>query len=524
MKDYKKWLIFIFITSLTTISLSAQKQTVFLESFEFQGQTYSLYANFSPPRAGLSLKGKTGRNLSADLAGESILLGTRIGKENFYVFWIYYREEALYLAFYDHQLDRSRVLPLTGFRFFAMPEIVEENGGLRALVFLGNQTGNDDVYYYDLEAEVLTPLTRTPFSEKNFSLQQTDSQIEIETRSLWAKYRYRFDPRLRQNALLEEIPFLCRQKMESAALTPEYCNTYIGFGDSITWGQIEGVQRLDLCYLTKMGEMLAEPYGLSWPINLGVPGEQTYDGAERVNQDLDQNPAFYFLLMMGVNDVWGKEFSLESSLENLEFIIDAAQARHMRVIASTLTPRKDTFSLYQYYWDHLRSLSAGIIELANKKGTAYIDTLNAFMNTDPPNGWKDLLESVNPPTAKGNHPNEKGHLLIASLFAPALVGFPPIAPQNLNVLNPQDHVDRKVFWDANFESDFSHFQIEFGFLPEALDYSLTTAASHYTFTLFPFLPHLYFRLRTVDRGNNASEYTSLDAAQTTSTPPAKKIK
>ena len=71
----------------------------------------------------------------------------------------------------------------------------------------------------------------------------------------------------------------------------------------------------------------------------------------------------------------------------------------MRVIASTLTPRKDTFSLYQYYWDHLRALSAGIIELAKKKGAAYIDTLSAFMNTDPPNGWKTLLESDITPRA-----------------------------------------------------------------------------------------------------------------------------
>ena len=128
------------------------------------------------------------------------------------------------------------------------------------MVFLGNRSDNDDIFYYEPEIDLLTPLTATPFSEKGFSMLEKDGRLEIKTSSLRAKYRYRFDPRLRKSVLLEEKHFPAKQKKNAAdanTVTPEYYNTFIGFGDSITWGKIDGVQRLDLCYLTKMGEILA---------------------------------------------------------------------------------------------------------------------------------------------------------------------------------------------------------------------------------------------------------------------------
>jgi lysophospholipase L1-like esterase len=500
------------------------RDRAFLENFEFRGRNYSLEAAFSPGQADLLLRGKTTATLSTGMKGENILLGVRASSENFYVFWLNYRNQTIRLAYYDHQRCRSRLMPLHGFTFIGFPEIIVENGRLRALLFLANRSGNDDIFYYDLELSALTQLTATPYSEKRFSWSEESGQLKIEARSLKGACSYRFDPCLGQSTLVEEKTFRRSQKKESTASTPEYYNTFIGFGDSITWGQIAGVQRLDLCYLTQMRDVyLPGDYGQSEMINLGNPGEQTFQGAERVNRDLDQNPAFYFLLMFGVNDIWRKEFSLASSLENLEFIIDAALERRMRVIVSTLTPRKDIFSKYQYYWDNLHALSSGILSLAAKKGTASIDTLKAFMDNTPPDGWKDLIEDPGtvivdevPITVKGNHPNAAGHQLIASLFAPVLTAFPPLAPRNLDVLNPASQVNRSVFWDANYESDFSYFEIEFGFTPNALDYSLTTAASHYKFSLFPFLPQLYFRLRTVDRGERHSDFVTPETAAVTS--------
>jgi lysophospholipase L1-like esterase len=520
-------LVFLLFFATAAHGLSITKTTALLKEFFFQGQKYSITANFLPAGNALILNGLTGKNLSAGLDGENIHLGTRIGSDNFYVFWLNYRDATIRLAFYDFQSSRSWVLPLAGFSFIGLPEIIEENGELQGLVFLGNRTKNDDIFYYEPEKDLLLQLTTTPFSEKGFTLLEKDGRLEIETSSLWANYRYSFDPLRRECVLLEKKDLPARQK-KGAATDPAYYNTYIGFGDSITWGEMEGEQHLESCYLTQMKALLADPtyinyYGSSDSINLGVPGDGTSAGAQRVDQDLSSHTGFYFLLMLGVNDAIKSNLSVDSSLENLSYIIDAVKSRNMRVIVSTLTPSKSVFSLYAYYWKNLQDLSAGILNLASEKNVASIDTLSAFMNTNPPDGWRDLLENIIPNVSSGNHPNVTGNRIIAGLFAAALAAFPPLPPSGVRVLNPQDHFKKNVQWDVNYESDFSHFAIEFDFEPGPLMHHLTTTDNHFTFTLFPFLPKLYFRLQTVDRGDHASAFSTVFSAQTQNASPAKRL-
>lgn len=530
MKPSAKFLsMLLFVACAATAGYSSQERAALLEKFEFQGRNYAIYDHLSHAAAGLTLKGRTSIDLSAGMAGENILLGTRTRSGNFYIFWLNYRQGAIRLAFYDHGRGRSRLLPLTGFSFIGLPEVIEDNNSLQGLVFLGNNSNNDDLFYYEPKKDLLTTLIATPFSEKGFTLLEKDGRLEIETRSLWAQFRYRFDRRLRKSELVEKKHFPAGIKASAAALTPEYYNTYIGFGDSITWGEIESVQRLDVCYLTQMQELLADPgyadfYGSSSFINLGVPGDDTSQGAQRVDKDLDEHAGFYFLLMLGVNDVIRINLSIDSSLENLGYIIDAAKARGMRVIVSTPTPSKAGFSEHQYYWNNLHDLSNGILALAQEKNITSIDSLTRFLNTDPPDGWKDLLENIIPGISSGNHPNATGHQLLASLFSPALVKFPPQPPQNITVVDPDNTLQRTASWSVNYESDFSHFHVEFGFQPEALDYSLDTAASYCTFNLFPFLPRLYFRIQAVDRGQRQSAAVTPAAATAATGLRLKKIK
>jgi lysophospholipase L1-like esterase len=494
-----------------TIGLGAEERIVLLEQFEFQNQVYLLHAAFAPGQADLHLRGAGDRNLSRGMKGENILLGIRVSSSNFYVFWLNYHAQAIRLAYYDHERGRSRLLPLSGFSHIGPPEIIERDGRLRALLFLADRSHNDDIYYFEPATGRLAQLTDTRCSEKQLTWRETAQGLEVTAQSLGEECTYGFDAqRMQVTTLQRREKIHPRGTAAEEAQGPDYFNTYIGFGDSITWGQIEGVRDLESCYLTQMQTQLAASYGPSSPVNLGAPAQRTYEGALRVNQDLDDHPAFYFLLMLGVNEIWRNTFSLDSSLEDLAFIIDAAQARGMRVIVSTLTPRKDYFSLYQYYWNNLRSLSAGILDLAARKGASSIDTLGAFLNTDPPDGWKALLENIIPGISKGNHPNAKGHELIASLFAGALVRFPPLPPQNVAVLDPASPLQRTASWSVNYESDFSHFHIEFGFHPQALRYSLDTAASYHTFRLFPFLPRLFFRIQAVDRSHNQSAFTFSD--------------
>ncbi|MCX6553474.1 MAG: SGNH/GDSL hydrolase family protein [Candidatus Aminicenantes bacterium] len=510
-------LVFILVLAATTHGLSLGNKTSILEKFEFQNQKYSLIADFSPPRADIILRGRTSINLSAGMDGENIPLTTRISENNFYVFWLNYKDASIRLAFYDFQRDRSQVLGLSGFSFIAAPEVIKANNGQFGLLFLGNRSDNDDIFYYEPETDLLTPLTATPFSEKGFKLLKNDGRLEIETRSHSARYRYSFDPLRHECVILEKRNLPARQK-NTASTNPAYYNTYIGFGDSITWGEMEGEQHLESCYLTQMKTLLADPtyanyYGSSDSINLGIPGERTLDGAERVYQDLVEHQGLYFLLMMGVNDVININCSIDSSLENLGYIVDAAKAGGRRVIISTLTPSKSIFSLYAYYWENLQDLSTGILALAREKNVAGIDTLSAFMNTNPPNGWQDLLENIIPYISSGNHPNAAGNRIIAGLFADALAAFPPQPPGHIVVLNPTGTHQKNVSWDPNYESDFSHFVIEFAFSADRLTQRLTTSNNFFTFNLFPFLPQMYFRLQSVDRGSHASVFSTIFSAQ-----------
>jgi lysophospholipase L1-like esterase len=514
----KKTVFLLIVYAVAAHGLAQDKKTALLEKFEFQGREYALKANFSKPQVDIVLQGPADINLSSGMEGENIFLGSRTGRSNLYTFWINRCDSALRLAYYDLERDSSRLLVMSGFKFIALPEIVENGDALRGLVFLGNRSNNDDLFYYDLEKDRLSQLTATPFSEKGFTLSETDGRLEIGTSSLSAWYRYRLDSERAELTLQETGIFPQPRQRTAAAMTPAYYNTFIGFGDSITWGKIEGVQNLAACFLTQMEEMLADPdsanyYGACDSINLGVPGNTTLDGAKRVAQNLNLYQGFYFLLMLGVNDIINISFSNDSSLENLAFIIDTAKANGMRVIASTLTPSQDSFSNYDYYWDNLYDLSAGIRSLAEEKGVACIDPLTAFMNTDPPNGYKTLLERIIPGVSNGNHPNPEGHRVIAGLFADALVAFAPLPPSGVTVLNPKDSFKKNVQWDANHESDFSHFAIEFDFEPPPLLQRLTTSENHFTFTLFPFLPKLYFRLQTVDRGGRTSAWSEVFSGQ-----------
>lgn len=505
---------------LAAPTLSAAVPTTRLEEFAFQGKPFMLEGSFARGQADLFLRQeRDARCLSEGMGGENLLLGVRFGAANVYVFWLNHRQRSVRLAYHDLQRCRSRVLPLPGFSAFGPPEVVEEGGRPLALLFLGDRSGNLDLFHYELSSGALTALTATPYCEKGFTWKRDAAGLEFQTRHLGGSCRYRFDPASQRSTLLSEEKLRPLRHRPTAAGEGDFYNTFVGFGDSITWGQIEAVQRLDLCYLTRMRDHdLALNYGASDFINLGVPGDGTRSGAERVDQDLRYVSAFYFLLMLGVNDVSQAEFSLADSLENIEYIIDAARARDMRVIVSTLTPRRDVKAETLWYWNNLHALSAGILNLAAAKQVASIDALTAFLETNPPDGWKDLLETPGTVVVdgeevvvKGNHPNGDGHALIASLFAAALVAFPPLPPADVKVLNPAAALSRTATWNASQESDFDHFHIDFGFQDGELPYSVDTLAAFYTFRLFPFLPQLDFRIQTVDRSGHASGFRTPSA-------------
>jgi lysophospholipase L1-like esterase len=266
---------------------------------------------------------------------------------------------------------------------------------------------------------------------------------------------------------------------------------------------LEGEVHPELAYPERMREALATLYGPAFPLNLGVPGESTYDGALRIDRDLAGLNALYFVLMMGTNDCITGWFSVDSSMENLAYIIDAAAERGMRVIVSTIPPRKDGFEDRPFVRNNIAAFNLATAGLAAEKGIGFIDTHGTFMATNPPDGWKALLEDIG-----GNHPSPAGHIVIAGLFAGVLAAYPPLRPTGVENVSTEWPVVRRFRWDRGCESDLSCYRVEFGPFPPALEHVAVTSANWIDFPGFP-SEDVYFRVQAFDAAGHRSGFTRI---------------
>ena len=312
---------------------------------------------------------------------------------------------------------------------------------------MGNSSNNDDIFFLDLFSCSLTNLTSTPDSEKWFAIQPAAGGLLVSTATLWEKVLYDLNLRtirtqVRERSILKPRTQALKRTMRTDEADCILDNTYIAFGDSITWGLmrmlgLEGDYHPELAYPERMRALLSAFYGPAYPINLGVPGEDTYGGTLRIDQDLDGHPGLYFLMMLGTNDCISGKFSIDSVMENIDYIVDSAGSRRMRVIVSTVPPRKDRFGSKNYVLRQIASLNDRIGQLASYKSIGFIDTHKAFMDYVPPDGWRSLLEDVG-----GNHPSPRGQMVIANLFAGCLAAFSPGIPSGIKS-SPEKNPPRK---------------------------------------------------------------------------------
>jgi hypothetical protein len=173
----------------------------------------------------------------------------------------------------------------------------------------------------------------------------------------------------------------------------------------------------------------------------------------------------------------------------------------MRKIISTIPPRKDPIGDRPYVQRNIKALNQAIADLAAELGIGFIDTHGTFMATDPPNGWKAMLEDIG-----GNHPSPAGHLVIAGLFSDALAAYPPLVPCGVerDLLIGPDY--RRYRWEPGCESDISYYRVEFGTSAGSLEKSAVTGANWFEFPGFP-SKDVYFRVQAVDKAGNAGGFT-----------------
>jgi lysophospholipase L1-like esterase len=483
--------------------------------FTCAGKPYRLTVRCFPSgESYVVLSEGTKETVLGETGGENVFPVAQVSGELFHVLWVHYRDGFTGLGLYDSATGSSRSFPLPGMKFAGSPALIEKDGWPAGLVFLGNGSDNDDVFFLDLLANSLTNVTQTRWSEKAFATESGPEGIVLRTISLRDRARYLLSPGARAFRLLgRESIRSVRQGPGSAAdqADQEDCrpaNTYVAFGDSITYGKmrmddLEGEIHPELAYPERMREKLAEFYGPAYPLNLGVLGDSTYGGALRVDQDLTGVSALYFLLMLGTNDCISNSFSVDSSIENLAYIVDSAASRHMRVIVSTIPPRKDRIGERPFVQRNIADFNAGTAALATDRGIGYIDTYGAFMSTDPPDGWKALLEDIG-----GNHASPAGHLVIASLFAGVLAGYPPLRPSGVENVSTESSNSWRFGWDPGCESDLSHYRVEFGTSPRALIHEAVTSAPRMDFRGYS-SEDVFFRVQAVDMAGNAGSFTRI---------------
>lgn len=487
--------------------------------FQSAGQDYQVAVRPVSGGCAVILQGGGGERVLSLGGGEDLFPVVTTWEDHFFILWIHFQPERRDYVLYDSRMGAGRMLDLAGFRFLSKPALILQSGEPWGIVFLGNRSGNDDVFFFDLWDGRLVNISRTPVSEKKFSVELDGEDVCVSALTLYEHAEYRLDRATLDVTVRERLPLKPKARAAdrggsaAAEIDPRIlANTYVAFGDSITWGKmrmndLEGDYHPELAYAEQMRSLLASAYGLAYPVNLGIAGNTTYDGASRIDADLAANAGLYFLLMLGTNDVINVEFSEDSSLENIEYMISAAEAKGMRAIVSTIPPRKDWLNGLLWVRRNIALLNTNIHDMAVRRKIPLVDTHSAFMNSNPPDGWKNLLEDVG-----GNHPSPAGQIVIAELFADNLATFPPALPDGVTALPAPRPGQQPFYWQPCYESDFSFFRLEYGFSLNKMIFTATTPRTYYLFTILPYqvgvrLPGpltIYFRIQSVDKAGNAS--------------------
>ena len=506
-----------------------QDSDFFNQRFSHQGLQYLLTVEKSPDGFALFLDdGLSRKNLSLNLPGENLFPKVHFQGDHFYITWIRSHNRFVHACFYNSAKNTSITIPGEGFHFLSTPEIVFLGNQPQVLVFLGNRgfqekkrlspRDNDDVFAYHLETGRLVNITESPENEKVFSITVIPHGFCLHTDTLPYEAVYTVHlPGLR-SVRLEKKPRASERDnipvSPPQAVTPEAYNTLVGFGDSITWGKIRmhnltGEYHPELAYLGVIETFLAENYRPVHTVNLGIPGETSYAGARRLEDDFTGLTGYFCMIMFGTNDVGQNAFSSTSSVENLEWICTQIRdTYHKYPIISTIPPMTH-ISGEQYLKENSEELNGKIIEMALNNNIPYIDTYSAFFAAPD---WTVLVEDILGNHEVGNHPSPAGHQVIAGLFLDQLLLPPPQTPSGFQVMDTGVYRSL-VQWTGNYEFDFSHYVIEFGYTRENLNRVVDTENSYYMFTRPPFQfsssSAIYFRVRAVDQKGYTSPFTNI---------------
>ncbi|MCP5048589.1 MAG: hypothetical protein GY940_15575 [bacterium] len=468
----------------------------------------------------LTVAGEPPVNLSAGLAGKNLspVVTLSPNEKRYLVSWFQFRVGDMQLCLYDSATGINRLLPLNRFKSVFPVRAVFYDGLPYLLLFKGNNTGNTDIFYYHLETNRVKNITASPDSDQEWEIFDEENRVFIETKTLHHQNRYRLK---KNNLKIKRTKHVTieRERPDTSLLgEPQKVNEVVGFGDSITWGLIrmdinnkEDYTHPEWAYLKQLEQMMAFDYGPITTVNLGVPGNHTWQAIARLSRDMTGVRGYFCILMLGTNDVARGKFDVDETIENLEFLVEVFRDVYfMYPVITAIPPQKDEergLVGVQAHKVNTELLNPRIIESANRLGVPYIDAYTAFFTSSY--YWEDLLEAY-----RGNHPSPLGHHVMAELFKEKILAAPPTPPRNIAEFN-RSPSSVTFHWDSNQEFDFSHYRIQFGYSPNALNRSVTTAETFHRFIPFPlaspFDAKIYFRIQSVDLSGNAGNFSRIQS-------------
>ncbi|NIM90298.1 MAG: hypothetical protein GTO17_05040 [Candidatus Aminicenantes bacterium] len=206
---------------------------------------------------------------------------------------------------------------------------------------------------------------------------------------------------------------------------------YAGFGDSITYGYINFEAAPDKGYIPRLEMLLDQQFGETEVVNEGWPGEKTFNGLARIDSVIRDHLAQYLLLMEGTNDIISRKISMDTTVFNLEQMVQKCIDFGVFPAVATIIPRKDWRWDNEFFRDRIFYLNDQIHELAQGLPIPLVDQFELFYSyPEEEGGWRSLLSDH-------NHPTEEGYQLMAEEWFDEIKNFPfpPVYLQVKRVYN-----------------------------------------------------------------------------------------
>ncbi len=211
-------------------------------------------------------------------------------------------------------------------------------------------------------------------------------------------------------------------------------SSYIGFGDSITYGVIDSEYHPELGYIPRLEALLAGEFGTTTVINEGYGSEITAHGLARLDEVLSTDLARYLLLLEGTNDTVTLIYNPDVTAANLRQMLSDSRDFGTFPALGTLLPRFDA----QAHPERIDEVNTRIKEMATLLSVPLVDFHALFSDYPESDGGVMSLLS-------GDllHPNEKGYQFMADHWLEAIRDF-PFPPGNVRV---ERLVDKIFFYE-----------------------------------------------------------------------------